>query len=146
MNKITIMRGVSGSGKSTKAKELIKEVLNATDGTASTIICSADQFFIDPESGRYEFDHRKLGSAHAYCRAKVEAAVELGANLIIVDNTNTQKWEFAPYVAIAEANDYECEEIMVGTLNDDDLKAYANRNKHGVPLESIRKMAKRFQL
>ncbi|MHA2280161.1 MAG: AAA family ATPase [Promethearchaeota archaeon] len=144
MKKIVIMRGVSGSGKSTKAKEIIKEAIK--DGCWTSIICSADQFFIDPKSGRYEFDARKLGSAHAFCRAKVEAAVELEANLIIVDNTNTQKWEFAPYIAIAEANDYECEEIMVGTLNDDDLKAYANRNKHGVPLESIRKMAKRFQL
>jgi tRNA uridine 5-carbamoylmethylation protein Kti12 len=142
--KIIILRGVSGSGKSTKAKEIIKEAIK--DGCFTSIICSADQFFVDPKSGRYEFDYRKLGSAHAYCRAKVEAAVELGANLIIVDNTNTQKWEFAPYIAIAEVNDYECEEVMVGTLNDDDLKIYANRNKHGVPLESIRKMAKRFQI
>jgi len=146
MKKIVIMRGVSGSGKSTKAKEMIREILPLPRGENVGIICSADQFFVDPKTGRYEFDHRKLGSAHAYCRAKVEAAVELGANLIIVDNTNTQKWEFEPYIAIAEENEYECEEVMVGTLNDDDLKVYANRNKHGVPLESIRKMAKRFQV
>ena len=144
MKKIVIMRGVSGSGKSTKAKEIIKETIK--DGCFTSITCSADQFFIDPKSGRYEFDARKLGIAHTFCRAKVEAAVELGANLIVVDNTNTQKWEFEPYINIAEANDYECEEVMVGTLDEADLKVYANRNKHGVPLESIRKMAKRFQV
>jgi len=137
------MRGVSGSGKSTKAQELVKE---AQREGKTTLVCSADQFFVDPNTGRYEFDHRKLGSAHAFCRGKAEAAVWLGTDLVIIDNTNTQKWEFEPYVLLAESNDYECEEVMVGTLNDEDLKVYANRNKHSVPLDSIRKMAKRFQL
>jgi tRNA uridine 5-carbamoylmethylation protein Kti12 len=144
MRKLIILRGVSGSGKSTKAKQIIKEAIK--DGCFTSIICSADQFFVDPKSGRYEFEAKKLGIAHAYCRAKVEAAVELGANLILLDNTNTMKWEYAPYVSMAEENDYECEEVVVGTLNEEDLKVYANRNKHGVPLESIRKMAKRFQV
>jgi len=142
MSKVIIMRGVSGSGKTTKAKELINETLKEGD---TAIVCSADRFFIDPASGKYEFDHRKLGMAHAFCRGKVEAAIHLAADLVIVDNTNTQKWEYAPYVALAEENGYECEEVMVGTLDESDLKVYANRNKHGVPLDSIRKMANRFQ-
>ena len=140
--KLVIMRGVSGSGKSTKAKELVKEQVVGT----MSAICSADKFFIDPSSKKYEFDPRKLGNAHAFCRGQVEAAIELGVDLIIVDNTNTQKWEFKSYIDLAESNGYKYTECVVGSLEEKDLKLYANRNVHGVPLESIRKMAKRFQL
>jgi NEDD4-binding protein 2 len=136
------MRGVSGSGKSTKAKELIKKQAMG----CTSVICSADKFFINPSSGRYEFEPKKIGLAHAFCRGQVEAAIQLGTDLIIVDNTNTQKWEFKPYVDLAETHGYECTQEVVGTLEEKDLKVYANRNVHGVPLESIRKMAKRFQL
>lgn len=141
--KLEIMRGVSGSGKSTKAKELVKAHLETPGATA--IICSADQFFIDPSSRRYEFDSRKLGAAHAFCRGKVEAALEFGIDLIVIDNTNTQKWEFQPYIDLAESHSYEWSERIVGNLDEENLKMYANRNIHGVPLDSIRKMAKRFQ-
>ena len=141
---IKIMRGVSGSGKSTKAKKLIQEYLNENDGD-SAIICSADQYFVDPVSGKYEFNPKKLGEAHSFCRGKFKAALELGADLVIVDNTNTKRWEFKPYVEMAKAYECECEEVIVGGLEENDLKVYANRNTHGVPLDAIRKMAKRFE-
>ena len=134
--KVKILRGISGSGKSTLAKKAAKET--------PSIICSADQYFIDP-AGRYKFDHRKLGEAHAFCRGKFKAALELGVELIIVDNTNTQRWEFAPYIEMAKLHNYECEEIIVGRFEEAAIKIYANRNVHGVPLEAVLKMAKRFE-
>lgn len=142
MRKLVIMRGVSGAGKTTMANKILKE----THSKGKTgLICSADQFFVNPKSGEYEFDSKKLGNAHSYCRGKAEAAMWLGTDVVIVDNTNTQKWEFEPYVLLAEENEYDVEEVIVGTLDEQDLKIYANRNTHGVPLDAIRKMARRFQ-
>lgn len=141
--KLIILRGCSGSGKTTLAKKMQKEAL---ESGKTALICSADQYFVNPKSGRYEFDSRKLGNAHAYCRGKVEAAIWLGCDLIILDNTATRRWEFEPYIEMAERDDYEHEEKMVGTLNDNDLKVYANRNVHGVSLDIIRKMAGRFEV
>ena len=61
--KMFIMRGISGSGKSTKAREIMAKENSC--GNAA-IICSADDFFM--ASGKYKFDASKLGQAHAWCR------------------------------------------------------------------------------
>lgn len=141
---MVILRGVSGAGKSTKAKELIEEFRESNpDGV--TYVCSADHFFIDPASGEYKFDPKKIGTAHAWCKGNAHAALSLGVDLVIIDNTNTQRWEFEPYVDLADHFGYECELCTVGELDDASLKVYANRNSHGVPLEAIRRMAKRFE-
>lgn len=141
---LVIMRGPSGAGKSTEAKNLVQEFLESNpDGT--TFIGSADKFFVNVASGEYEFQPKKIGEAHAWCRGNINAAMELGVDLIIVDNTNTQKWEFQPYIDMADHFGYEWETCQVGKLDEQSLKEYANRNVHGVPLEAIKRMAKRFE-
>lgn len=134
--KLVIMRGVSGSGKSTKAREL-------TEKDSDSIICSADDFFM--KSGRYCFEAKDLGRAHAWCLGKVAAAMEIGVRLIVLDNTNTQRWEYQPYLTLAAAEGYEVEFQLVGDLDEASLERYAQRNAHGVPLEVIQKQAQRFQ-
>lgn len=144
MQRITIMRGVSGSGKTTKARELMEEFLEQHPG-GTVHICSADEFFINAKTGKYEFDGKKLGQAHAWCKGRAYAAMALGADLVIVDNTNTQKWEYQPYLDMAYLFKYETDECVVGEFDDDSLLEYAQRNSHGVPLEAILKMADRFE-
>lgn len=152
------MRGVSGSGKSTRAKELRKEWVKSCisnwcpEGVeeedvleAQTIICSADDFFVDHSSGEYNWDPKKLGAAHSWCKTRAETAMELGIGWVCIDNTNTAKWEYEPYLEMAKRFDYEVEVVKVGQLDESNLKVYANRNKHGVSLDVIRKQAKRFQ-
>ena len=142
--KVVAMRGVSGSGKSTKAKELIKEFMESNPNS-TTYVCSADKFFINSSSGKYEFDPKRKGMAHAWCRGNANAAMSLGVDLVIIDNTNTQKWEYTPYEEMAADFGYEFETCVVGELDEQSLKTYANRNTHGVPLEAIRRMATRFE-
>lgn len=134
-----ILRGVSGSGKSTRAKELIKEC----GGTS--IVCSADQFFVNRETGDYDFDPKKLSQAHSWCRTRAETACELGVDLVVIDNTNTRKWEYEGYLKLAEQFGYDVEVEAVGQLDESNLKVYANRNRHGVDLEVVRAQAKRFE-
>ena len=143
MKNLVILRGCSGSGKSTKAKELVKQKIN--DISVTSIICSTDEFFINPKTNRYEFDFKLLYKAHAWNQGRVYQAMSLNINFIVLDNTNTQKWEFLPYLKTAELFNYEAEEIIVGKFDDANIKLYANRNKHNVPLEIIRKQAKRFE-
>lgn len=146
--KLVIMRGVSGAGKSTKAKEIVKDFLNSRKKKnldAVSIICSADKFFIDHASGKYNFDHKQIGMAHAWCKGNVNAAMELETDLIVLDNTNTQKWEYQAYIDMAKHYGYSHEIVTVGKLDEQSLKEYANRNVHGVPLEAIKRMAKRFE-
>lgn len=133
--KAYILQGPSGSGKSTLAKELTKDALNPH-------ICSADNFFM--RNGKYEFNAKLLGQAHAWCRGNFHAALCLKADVIVVDNTNTQRREYQPYLDIAMDAGYDVELVKVGKLDEDNLKVYANRNKHGVPLDVIRKQAARI--
>lgn len=141
MSKMVILRGVSGSGKSTRARELVKQ---AEANNLKALVCSADMFFMDP-NGNYVFDSKLLSKAHFWCKTRAELACELGVDLIIIDNTNTQLWEYEKYMNYANYHGYEVEEEVIGQLDEANLKVYANRNKHEVPLNMIRKQAKRFK-
>ncbi len=121
--KVIIMSGIPGSGKSTYSKKL------------GGVVCSADHWF--EREGEYKFDPTKLGMAHGACLAKFTRALMAGEDVIVVDNTNTSSLELAPYVALAQAFGASCELV---TIQCDPDVAFA-RNVHGVPLETIRRMA-----
>ena len=96
------------------------------------------------ERGQYEFDPKYLRRCHQLCKEKVTDEMIKETNLIILDNTNTQEWEYIPYLNLAIIYGYESEIIMVGNLIDIDL--YHSRNVHGVPLETLKRMAERFEI
>ena len=144
IKRLVIMRGVSGSGKSTRAKEIVKDHLS-TYTNSLTIICSADDFFINITSGKYEFNTNLLSKAHAWCLGKCTASMDLNVDLVVIDNTNTRQREFQEYVDLANAYGYEVEFELIGDLDDASLKVYANRNNHNVSLDIIRKQAKRLK-
>jgi len=133
--KVEILRGISGSGKSTVARKLVANV-------NSSIICSADDYFVTLV-GKYEFDARQLSAAHGYCKGKYAAALELGVELVVVDNTNTQKWEFENYVHQAHAAGYEVNVQVVGDPKD--WESIKGRNIHGVPDEVLKRQSERFE-
>ncbi len=111
---LVILRGISGSGKSTLSKEIQS---HSTEYGARAIICSADDYFM--RNGVYEFDNSKLSAAHSWSfngeihisyllavvlnrsQRRCQYALIQGFSPILVDNTNTQKWEAKPYVEMA---------------------------------------------
>jgi predicted kinase len=127
---IKIMMGCSGSGKST----------HISGHWPEATVFSADQYFT--RSGRYEFDPRKLGEAHAQCLRRYAEAVSddrwIGATLV-VDNTNATMQEIAPYCALALAYGRPFEIVMVRASPE----VSAMRNVHGVPLDTVRRQADR---
>jgi predicted kinase len=123
---LILIRGISGSGKTTHAKELIKE-----NPTLSHY--EADMYFY--RNGKYQFDPSKLKQAHHWCKTQTENDLQNGKS-VIVSNTFTQKWEMEPYIQLARKYDAD---IVI-------KKATGNyQNVHGVPDEVLEKMRSRWE-
>lgn len=141
---VLILQGVSGSGKSTFARDVEQRLERRTMVT----VCSADSYF--EQDGQYRFDVAKLGDAHATCFRDFCDNLSWGTNLVVVDNTNTTTMEIAPYMlAVAAANlslpaGYKYTARIV-RFACDDLEAAAQRNAHGVPLRGIVGQAQRIE-
>jgi predicted kinase len=134
MKRVICMSGCSGSGKSTYATGL---VANNWDGIGT--IVSADHYMIDAD-GEYRFSVGKLAKAHAGCLSDFASALAHGTDLIVIDNTSTTVSEIRPYQLGALACDYDFEVITVRC----DVEKAAARNRHGVPIDRVRKQAERI--
>ena len=62
-----ILRGLPGSGKSTLCKKIAKSFRTEE---RETVVCSGDDFFTDPKTGKYKFDGSKLIEAHNSAKSK----------------------------------------------------------------------------
>jgi hypothetical protein len=120
---LVIIRGLPGSGKSTKAATY-----------AGYIHAEADAYFIGPD-GVYTFNPAKLGQAHAYCLGVVEGALRAGASATVA-NTFTKHWEYQGYIDLATRLGAT---VTVLTMRGD------WGNIHGVPVETIEKMRARWE-
>jgi hypothetical protein len=92
---VYIMRGLPGSGKSTRAAQIAAEARAAAGASSNSsvepvAVHSTDSYFIDPVSGVYVFNAEMLSVNHqknldAFC-----ASLAAGVGTVIVDNTNIQ--------------------------------------------------------
>lgn len=128
MKRVIIMRGVPGSGKSTLTRETFPDA----------VFCSADDYFM--VESKYCFDPSKIALAHQACWRKFYGALCDKADTIVVDNTSTNVAEVAPYVLPAEVMDYQVEILTIWA----DPELAASRNVHGVPAESVLRMAEQL--
>lgn len=133
---VFIMRGVSGSGKSTIARAIQKVY-------PSAVLCSADDYFM--REGEYHFSADDLGSAHKYCQRLAEEAVRKDSNVIIIDNTNVKRWEMKFYMDLARQHLYRT--VIVEPKLDwrNNPSLLASRNTHDVDENTIRKKIKAFE-
>ena len=152
MRKLVVLSGLSGSGKSQYAGKLLMEYAGSTgltseqmmrlpkgDMRASSAYCSADMFFM--ENGTYKFDPSKLSDAHGACFKEFIRAIQIGCEMVIVDNTNTSEVEIAPYMLGAQAYGYEAEIV---TIHIPVLFA-CERNVHGVGEAAIQRQFNALQ-
>ena len=132
METLIVLRGVSGSGKSTFTNMVKKSFPNL-------VHCSADFYFEGPTG--YKFDASKLSEAHGQCfRTAIHAMIER-ASMVVVDNTNMTLIELAPYVQAGKAFGYNVQIAqMIATVDD-----AAARNVHGVPTAGVSRQHYKFE-
>ena len=132
-----IVRGLPGSGKSTFAKILV-------DG-ADFLVCESDKYFINKDTGAYEWVAEKVPAAHEWCRNKVETYMKDSYindqfyRKIAVSNTFTKEWEMKPYFDLAKRYGYKVFCVVVENR-------HGGTNVHNVPAETLQKMENRFEL
>lgn len=131
-----IVRGLPGSGKSTLALSLVNH---------DFLVCEADKYFIDKETGEYRFDAKLIKNAHEWCRNTVETymkdnqANEQFYTRIAVSNTFTMEWEMEPYLELAKTYGYKVFSIVVENR-------HGGKDLHNVPQAALDAMEKRFEL
>ena len=125
--KLTIVRGLPGSGKSTLAKSL-------TPGSPlRNIHIETDQYWM--RDGEYKFDFNHLAEAHDWCRTRVREYLERDYH-VVVSNTFTTQKEMRPYFEMAKELGIRPQVILCqGNFG----------NIHNVPVDTLSKMAARFQ-
>jgi predicted kinase len=120
-----LIRGVSGSGKTTTGKN-IAEVLNCN-------LFEADQYF--EVDGVYKFDATQLNKAHNWCLNNVATEIREGRN-VVVSNTFTREWEFQEYVRCALLHDFRV--VIIECLGH-------YQNTHGLTETQIARQTARFE-
>lgn len=128
--KLYLIRGLPGSGKSTRARAL-----------GADRHYEADMYF--EQHGQYLFDPTRINLAHQWCQDQTCEALRGGFNTV-VSNTFTKHWEMAPYLKMAQelGCDVEIIDLFDGGCSDEELFA---RNLHQVPLASIQRMRRRWE-
>jgi len=124
MAHLTLIRGLPGSGKSTKA--------SAMSAATGSLHFEADQWMM--VDGEYQFDPAKLHYAHKQCLQSTKDALLAGKD-VVVSNTFTTKKELAPYLKLAEELTVPVN-IIICTSDYGSV--------HNVPDETMTKMRARF--
>ena len=125
MKNLILLRGLPGSGKTTFAKLLGGEHVEA------------DLYFIT--DGEYKFNPSKIKDAHEWCQDIVESYLRNEVEQVIVSNTFTQDWEMQLYMDLANKYGYRVTSLIVENR-------HGSNSVHNVPEETIDKMKKRFQI
>lgn len=133
MKRLTILRGLPGSGKSTFAKAL---------ANGAPVFSTDDYFMFD---GKYHFQPSMLGEYHGKNQRRTEDALRSGIPHVLVDNTNTQAWEAREYVKAAILHGYEVVFVESQTSWAKDPVECAKRCTHGVPEDRIKAMLDRWE-
>jgi len=122
------MRGLPGSGKSQRAKELV----------GNGIIHSVDDYHM--KDGKYEFDIANLRRFHYLNFIASLESMKKGVTPIVIDNTNITAANCRSYVDAAKTYGYEVHVVEPNTPWAFNLEELVKRNTHEAPREVIEAM------
>ena len=142
--KLIIISGLPASGKTTLARTL----------APTHAICTTDDYegLYTRNKGEAPVFHgmKKDNSgmlmivkAHQWNQNKAKSLMESGEAVVVIANTNTQRWEFQPYLLHAEVYGYKVErkDLFDAGLSDEQL---ASRNVNGVTADVIARMREHY--
>ena len=128
MKTLYLIRGVSGAGKSTFAKQLADSM--------SIDFYEADQYFY--RHGKYEFNPTDLKYAHDWCQSMCYTNLSQDFS-VVVSNTSTTEAEVQTYAKIAE----ETGAMFVSLIVEN---RHGNKSIHDVPDGVIQRQKSRFSI
>ena len=129
-------------------------------GGRAAVVCSADAYFIDEATGQYRFDRYRLRHAHASCWDQFVQALQPqtlgqhdggsgggggGAGLVVLDNTNVSRHDYAAYTDAATAAGFQ---VLVEQFVCTDKAAALtsnHRSVHDVPPAATLAMLRRWE-
>lgn len=118
---VIIIRGASGSGKTTFANQVVAE---------PKVVCTADDWF-EEEYGYYNWNVKDIGKAHAWCRDKfLDALDDINIDNVVVCNTNTKRKDFKFYEDTAKERGIPVHFVVMENRHE-------GENVHGVPDETV---------
>ena len=135
MKILYVMRGISGSGKTT----YVEKVLVKKHPRLAHI--SQDHFWIDAY-GDYKIDTARMGEAVNWAFHKFLNALESDIPAIVVDNVNACFWHYSLYVRLAKQNGFEVQVIQMPTIS---KEVALKRNVHDVPEYVINRQIANFK-
>jgi predicted ABC-type ATPase len=127
MKHLYLIRGVSGSGKTTFVNSIVQD----TD----RVICTDDFFIIN---GEYIFDPTQLKENHLKCQKKVGYWLSRGKT-VFVHNTFTCEWEMTPYFTLSETFGYKVFTLIVENR-------HQGTSVHNVPDDVLESQKGRFEI
>lgn len=130
-----IMRGISGSGKSTFAKQI--------QSHEGGVIYSTDEFRY--QNGKYVFDPEKNVEQHHANQKRAIEAMQAGITPIIIDNINVTLDQARPYIDAGLEYGYNIQLRQPTTDWQWDAKELAKRNDGRAPLDVIEQMLKSWE-
>ncbi len=122
--KITLIRGIPGSGKTTIAHEM------------DAALVEADQFFVN-KVGEYHHDRRLIKDAHEWCQMEMKRLL-LAGNDVVVANTFIKKWEIVGYLKAVQSLGLDLDIEVLEAKGE-----YAN--VHGVPEDIVCRMKRQYE-
>ena len=128
MNKLYLIRGASGSGKSS----LVESLMDKT-----SISLSADDWMM--KGGKYVFNKNKLPIVHRICVDQTKKKMQNRTKKIFVHNTFTTNSELKPYYKLAKEHNYKVFSMVVENR-------HGGKNIHGVEEESLDLQKEKFQV
>lgn len=123
--RLILVRGMPGSGKSTFAKEYADRL--------GIMYVESDMYFYR-NGGGYQFDINQLRYSHGWCLDTVKVML-MTKGIAIVSNTFTQFREMKEYVDFCKEHDFG---LDVFTMNS------RFQNIHNVPEDVLKRMSDRF--
>ncbi|KAI5636254.1 AAA domain-containing protein [Phthorimaea operculella] len=140
---LILMRGLSGSGKTYLARQIVDILIGPTPVNYNTHIFSTDDFFM--VRGQYQFQQYRLGEAHDWNQNRVREALRRGLSPVIVDNTNIEIWEMEPYVREGVRNGYIIEVVEPNTPWARKAHQLLKKTAHMVPMSTIKRKLESYQ-
>ncbi|XP_051560928.1 NEDD4-binding protein 2-like isoform X3 [Myxocyprinus asiaticus] len=132
---LVLLRGAPGSGKTTLANAMLEH-------NPGGVVLSTDEYFT--RNGPYHFEPNLLGEAHEWNHQRAKEALKKGQTPIIIDNTNMQRWEMKPYVAMAQKHMYKVLFREPDTWWKTKPRELEKRTRHQVTKRKIKRMLERY--